>query len=191
MAAAQHPEDIRRTVEENLESLNTGYPDLLYLRRMDMLPDLLAPEDRQVPLAEQLAVAAELRAEDLIRGIGLSHVSLEQVQASLEVGIDAVQNIYNYSHRADAPLVELTREHNIAWIPYFPLGGSAYAKLPRVVEEPAITTAAERLGATPTQAGLAWLPQDSPHTFVISGTTSREHLAENVAADGLGPVVAD
>ena len=183
MAAAQHPADIRRAVEDNLQSLGSDYLDLLYLRRMDMAPGLLAPEDQRVPLEAQLEVAAELRSEGLIKGIGLSHVSYEQVESSLDVGIDAVQNIYNFAHRDDQPLLELTQEHGIAWIPYFPLGGSVYAKLPRVTEQPEILAKAEELSVTPTQVGLAWLLKNSPNTFVISGTTSRDHLEENVESD--------
>lgn len=88
--------------------------------------------------------------------------------------------------RGDEPMVTTCREHAIAWIPYFPLGGGGhYAGLPKVVDQPVVAEVARALGATPTQVGLAWQLAHNPTTMLIPGTGSAAHLAENVAAGSL------
>jgi aryl-alcohol dehydrogenase-like predicted oxidoreductase len=79
------------------------------------------------------------------------------------------------------PLLDLCREHDLAWVPYFPLG-SAFPGVAEVTEHPAVVAAAAALGATPAQVGLAWLLAHDPHILVIPGTSSLAHLAENIAA---------
>ncbi|WP_178946191.1 aldo/keto reductase [Kocuria sp. TGY1127_2] len=186
MAAAQKPRELRESVEANLESLKTDYLDLVYMRRMDFKPGLVVDEVQSVPLEDQLTELISLREEGKIRGIGLSHVTPEQVESALPAGILAVQNIYNLLDRHDERLLELTCAHGAAWIPYFPLGGGGeFFGLPRVTEDGGVVDVARELGATPQQVGLAWLLTHSSNTMVISGTSSVEHLEENLAAGAL------
>lgn len=184
MALAQHPSDLRRSIEQNLETLRTDRLDLVYLRRADQGPVLLSPEDQQVPLAAQLEVLSGLRAEGVIGGIGLSHVSLDQLREALPAGIVAVQNIFNLADQGDSDLLRLCEREGIAWVPYFPLGGG-FGNLPRVVELPVVQEIAEELGATAMQVGQAWLLAVSPRSVLISGTSSVHHLEQNLAAGDL------
>lgn len=184
MALAQHPSDLRRSIEQNLETLRTDRLDLVYLRRADQGPGLLSPEDQQVPLAAQLEVLSGLRAEGVIGGIGLSHVSLDQLREALPAGIVAVQNIFNLADQGDSDLLRLCEREGIAWVPYFPLGGG-FGNLPRVVELPVVQEIAEELGATAMQVGQAWLLAVSPRSVFISGTSSVHHLEQNLAAGDL------
>ena len=87
--------------------------------------------------------------------------------------------------RSDEPLLQICAENGIAWVQYFPLGGG-YGTLPKVVDQKAVQAVASRLGATPSQVGLAWQLAHSPNTMLISGTSSIEHLRENTAAGDLG-----
>jgi aryl-alcohol dehydrogenase-like predicted oxidoreductase len=134
-----------------------------------------------VPLEDQLAEMIALREEGKILGIGLSHVTGEQLRAALPAGIVSVQNIYNLVDVTDEPLLETCAEHGIAWTPYFPLGGG-FGQLPRVTDDETVRAVAARLGVTASQVGLAWQVAHSPNTLVISGTASPEHLRENVEA---------
>lgn len=184
LTAAQKPAELRTAVEENLRALGTDRIDVMYLRRMDFTPGLLAEGDQVVPLEDQLAELTVLREEGKILGIGLSHVTAEQLRTALPAGIVSVQNIHNLVDRTDESLLEICAEHGIAWTPYFPLGGG-YGQLPRVTDEEAVRTVASRLGVTASQVGLAWQLAHSPNTLVISGTASPEHLRENVEAGEL------
>ena len=89
---------------------------------MDVRPGLLAEGDQVVPLEDQLAELAALRDEGKIIGIGLSHVTLEQLETALPLGLACVQNIYHLLDRTGEPLLDTCREHGVAWVPYFPLG---------------------------------------------------------------------
>jgi aryl-alcohol dehydrogenase-like predicted oxidoreductase len=181
LTAAQKPAELRTAVEENLRSLGTDRIDVMYLRRMDFTPGLLAEGDQVVLLEDQLAEMIALREEGKILGIGLSHVTGEQLRAALPAGIVSVQNIYNLVDVTDEPLLETCAEHGIAWTPYFPLGGG-FGQLPRVTDDETVRAVAARLGVTASQVGLAWQVAHSPNTLVISGTASPEHLRENVEA---------
>lgn len=184
MTAAQKPAELRAAVEDNLRSLRTDHLDLVFMRRMDMLPGLAIPsgDPQSVPLDDQLAELAALRDEGLIGAIGLSHVTLDQVRTAMPAGLAAVSNIYNLLHRDDEPMLELAEREGIVWAPYFPLGGGGYAALPKVTDDPRVQHEADELGATPSQVGLAWLLDRSPASLVIAGTSSVQHLDENVAA---------
>lgn len=183
MTAAQHPDELRASVEDNLATLASDYVDIVYLRRMDFRPGLVVEEDQMVNLEDQLAELIALREEGKVRGIGLSHVRKEQVEAALPAGIVAVQNIYNLLDRRDEGLLELCRDHDAAWIPYFPLGGGgSFFGLPRVVDDPVVIEIAHAMGVTPQQVGMAWLLEHSPNTAVISGTSNPDHLRENLSA---------
>ena len=178
--SAQRPHELRAGVEANLRSLEVERIDVVNLRLLGAERD---PGDRamRVDLDSQLAEMVALRAEGKIGGIGISSVNVHQFSQALPAGIACVQNAYNLLDRADEPLLELCREHDVAWVPYFPLG-SAFAGAARVTEHPAVLTAAAAQGATPAQVGLAWLLAHDPNILLIPGTSSLEHLEENVAA---------
>jgi aryl-alcohol dehydrogenase-like predicted oxidoreductase len=186
LTAAQKPHELREAVEANLATLGTDRLDIVNLRRMDFRPGLLAEGDQVVPLADQLAELAALRDEGKLVAIGLSHITLAQLEEALPVGITCVQNVYHLLDRAFEPLLEVCRNYAIAWVPYFPLGGGgAYAGLAKVTDDPTVQAIAEQLGATPTQVGLAWQLAHAPNTMLIPGAGSIEHLIENTAAGDL------
>ncbi len=183
MRAAQRPEQLRAEVEANLRTLAVEQIDAVNLRRMDGSSGsaIQADGDQSVDLDSQLAEMAALRDEGKIGAIGLSNVTLEQLRQALPTGIACVQNAYSVRDRSDEPLLELCLEHDIAWVPFFPLG-SAFPHVASVTEHPAVTSAAAAHDATPAQIGLAWLLAHAPNMLLIPGTASVEHLTENVAA---------
>ncbi|HEV7664737.1 MAG TPA: oxidoreductase [Chloroflexota bacterium] len=177
---AQRPEQLRAGVEANLRSLAVERLDVVNLRLLDDAEDG-QPGDQGVDLDGQLAEMVSLRNQGRIGGIGLSNVNLDQLRQALPAGVACVQNAYSLLDRSNEPLLDLCREHDVAWVPYFPLG-SAFPGIPKVTEHPAVVAAATTLGATPAQIGLAWLLAHAPQVLVIAGTSSLGHLAENVAA---------
>jgi pyridoxine 4-dehydrogenase len=189
LTAAQQPAELREQVEENLRTLGAEALDLVYLRRVDSPPGIVAEGDQVVDLDSQLAELAALRDEGKLRAIGLSSVSAEQVEAALPVGLAAVQNHYGLLARGDEALLDLCAAAGVAWVPFFPLGssfaGPRFAGLRRVVEEPEVQAVAAEVGATPAQVGLAWLLAHSPNVLLIPGTADPEHLRENLAVDDL------
>jgi pyridoxine 4-dehydrogenase len=176
---AQRPEQLRAGVEANLRSLAVERLDVVNLRLLDAAEDG-QPGDQGIDLNSQLAEMVSLRDAGKIGGIGISNVSLDQLRQALPAGLACVQNAYSLLDRSNEPLLDLCREHDVAWVPYFPLG-SAFPGVPKVTEHPAVVAAATALGATPAQVGLAWLLAHAPETLVIPGTSSLGHLAENVA----------
>ena len=92
-----------------------------------------------------------------------------------------MQNLYSVIDRTAEPVLDLCREHGIAWVPFFPLG-SAFPNRPRVTDNPAVLAIAAEVGATPAQVGLAWLLAHYDGTLLIPGTADPAHLAENIAA---------
>ncbi|MEV3854223.1 aldo/keto reductase [Streptomyces sp. NPDC050095] len=183
---AQRPEQLRAAVEDNLATLGLDRIPLVNLRRTDTGPGLRAEGDQIVPLDDQLAVLTALRDEGKIGAIGLSSVSLDVLRSALPAGIACVQNAYSLLARDDEDMLRLCRDEGIAWVPYFPLG-SAFDGLPKVTEEPAVIAAADALGSTPAQVGLAWLLHHGPHVLLIPGTADLAHLEANVAAGALVP----
>lgn len=184
IAAAQKPAELRAAVEANLLALDTDRVDIVNLRRMDFLPGLLAEDDQIVPFDDQLAEMSALRDEGKILAIGLSHITAEQLRVALPAGIACVQNLYNMVDRSAEPLLDVCRQNGIAWVPYFPLGGG-FGVLPKVTDQAAVQAVAARIGATPTQVGLAWQLAHSPNTMLIPGTGSIDHLVANAAAGDL------
>ena len=183
---AQRPEQLRAGVEANLASLELERIDAVNLRLMD--EHVEAGSDQQVPFADQLAEMVALRDEGKIGGIGLSTVTRDQLETALETTeIACVQNPYNLRMRDDQPVLDLCRERGIPYVPYFPLG-SAFGVSPKVTDDPAVIAVARRLGATPSQVGLAWVLAQGPNVLVIPGTSSTAHLEENL---GAGDVVLD
>ena len=181
---AQKPAELRAEVEQSLTALGTERIDVVNLRRADTAPGLVAEGDQVVDIDDQLATMVAMRDEGKIGAIGLSHVSAEQVRRALPVGIACVQNAYSLVDRSSEPVLDLCREQGIAWVPYFPLG-SGWPGAPKVIDLPAAVEVAGRLGATPSQVGLAWVLTRSPETMLIPGTRSVAHLEENVAAGDL------
>ena len=181
---AQRPEQLRASVEDNLRALGLDRIPLVNLRRADRRPGVLAEGDQVVDLDDQLAVMTALRDEGKIGAIGLSSVTLDTLRRALPAGIACVQNAYSLVGRDDEDMVELCVAEDIAWVPFFPLGG-AFPGLPKVTDEPAVQAAARDLGRTPAQIGLAWLLHHAPNVHLIPGTASAEHLEANIAAGDL------
>lgn len=181
LTAAQKPAELRAAVEANLLTLGTDRIDVVNLRRMDFAPGLIADGDQVVPFEDQLAEMVLLRDEGKILGIGLSHITIDQLRSALPVGVVCVQNIYNLVDRADETMLSLCEQNGVAWVPYFPLGGG-FGTLAKVVDEPAVQDVATRLGVASAQVGLAWQLAHSPNTMIISGTSSIDHLRENTEA---------
>ena len=184
LVPAQRPDELRAAVESNLSTLGVDRIDVINMRRLTGPPGLTAEGDQVVDLDSQLDELAELRDEGKIGAIGLSGVTLEELRAALPVGITCVQNAYSLIQRDDEPLLEFCREHEIAWVPFFPLG-SAFPWMPKVTDHPAVLAVASALGVTPAQIGLAWLLAHAPNTLLIPGTADPAHLADNVAAGSI------
>jgi len=178
---AQKPRELRASVEDNLASLGVDQLPVVNLRRLDIKPGILATGDQVVDLDDQLAELVALRDEGKIGAVGLSNVRLDQLQQALPVGIACVQNAYSLIERSGEPVLDLCAGEGIAWVPYCPLG-SAFPAWPKVTDQPAVIEAARLLGVTPSQAGLAWLLQHAPNILLIAGTSSIDHLRENVVA---------
>jgi aryl-alcohol dehydrogenase-like predicted oxidoreductase len=173
---AQSPRELRDGVEANLRSLALERLDLVNLRRME-------GGGGSVPLAEQLGVLEDMRREGKIDQIGVSSVGIETLRQAIElVDVAGVQNSYSVMHRDDDPIIELCREHEIAFVPYFPLGSAVTGGPAALAREPAIAAVAERHRATPSQVALAWLLARYDRMLLIPGTASVAHLEENLAA---------
>lgn len=181
---AQRPDEIRASVHANLASLGVDRLDLVNLRRLDVGPGISATGDQVVDIADQLEVLVELRDVGKIAAIGLSSVTIDGLRTALPAGIACVQNSYSLVNRDFDDLLALCIAADVAWVPFFPLGG-AFPGVPKVTDEPLVIEAARRLGATPSQVGLAWLLQHAPNTLLIPGTATISHLEENVAAGDL------
>jgi aryl-alcohol dehydrogenase-like predicted oxidoreductase len=175
---AARPEDLRAGVEANLRTLGADQVDVVNLRLMDAGHP--ASAEQQVDLDSQLAEMVALRDEGKIGAVGISNATLGQLRQALPAGIACVQNAYSVLDRSGEPLLDLCREHGVAWVPYFPLG-SAFPGIAKVTEHPAVVTAATALKATPAQVGLAWLLAHAANILLIPGTSSLGHLAENMA----------
>lgn len=171
---AREPENLRRSVHENLENLGLEVLDLVNLR----LGNAAGPQPGS--LAEPFETLVELQQQGLIRHLGVSNATAEQVaEAQAIAPIVCVQNMYNLAYRQDDELIDMLAEEGIAYVPFFPLGGFS------PLQSSALSTVAARLDATPMSVALAWLLQRSPNILLIPGTSSTEHLRENVAGAGL------
>jgi len=168
------PEELRQAVHDNLANLSLNALDVVNLR----VGGLDAPEPGSI--AEPFSVLAEMQQEDLIKHLGVSTVSAEQVAEAQSIApVVCVQNFYNIAHRQDDSLIDSLAEQGIAYVPYFPLGGFS------PLQSDTLSSVAARLDTTPMAVALAWLLQRSPNILLIPGTSSVEHLRENVAGAGL------
>ena len=184
---AMRPEQLRQGVEDNLRSLQRDRIDVVNLRLIGPAEGGQVPTHQQVDFDSQLSEMVALREEGKIGGVGLSNVSLGQLRRSLEhTEVACVQNSYNVLQRADEPMLELCREREVAWVPFFP--GAAFPGIPKVVDNPVVIDVAGRVAATPSQVGLAWLLAHGDNILIIPGTSNLAHLEENVAA---GDVLLD
>jgi aryl-alcohol dehydrogenase-like predicted oxidoreductase len=179
---AQRPEQLRAAVEANLRTLGTEQLAAVNLRLSD---EGELPPDQQVSLEDQLAEMVALREEGKIAGVGISTATRAQVeQAITQADIVCVQNPFSLLDQKDATVLDLCQGAGIAYVPYFPLG-SAFPFLPKVTDDPTVRRVAERVGATPAQVGLAWLLGHSDNVLLIPGTSSLDHLEQNMAAAGV------
>jgi pyridoxine 4-dehydrogenase len=160
------PEFLRRQLQGSLKRLRVNRIDLWQLHRIDP----------KVPAQEQFEAVREFQREGLIRHVGLSEVSVADIERARKVvPIASVQNRYNVTDRKWEKEVQYCEREGLAFIPWFPLSAGA-------LDNPTIHEVAARHGATVFQIALAWLLERSPATLVIPGTSSVEHLEENVAA---------
>ena len=172
---AQSPAELRAGVEENLRSLRVERMDLVNLRLMD------ADESGDI-LAEQLGTLEDLRREGKLDLIGISEADAGAVRRALAlVDIAEVQNQYSVVNRSGEDVLELAIEREIAFVPYFPLGSAFTGGPRRLAQDPAVSEVAERRGITAAQVALAWLLARYERMLLIPGTTSVQHLEENMA----------
>ncbi|MFG1914443.1 oxidoreductase [Micromonospora sp. NPDC048898] len=171
---ALEPDDLKAQVRDNLKHLGLDVLDVVNLRVG------VAEGTGDDPLSEQFGALAELRQEGLIRHLGLSNVTLDQLtEAQAIAPVVTVQNLYNLANRQDDALVDRCAAENIAFAAFFPLGGFT------PLQSDTLNDVATRVGASPQQVALAWLLQRSPTTVLIPGTSTLAHLRENLAAADL------
>ncbi|MFD4460033.1 aldo/keto reductase family oxidoreductase [Nocardia sp. NPDC058480] len=171
---ARRPEDLRKQVNENLQALGVEVLDLVNMRMGD------AEGPQPGSLAEAFETLVELQRDGLIRHLGVSNVTTEQVAEAQGIApIVCVQNMYNLAHRHDDELIDRLASEGIAYVPFFPLGGFS------PLQSSALSAVARRLGATSMSVALAWLLQRSPNILLIPGTSKVPHLRANVAGAGL------
>jgi aryl-alcohol dehydrogenase-like predicted oxidoreductase len=176
--AAQRPEELRAGVEDNLRTLGVERIDLVNLREMDDGGD-----DDVPPLAERLGVLEDMRHEGKLDLVGISNVTRAQAEAALElVAVASVQNPYSILDRSSEDVLDLCRERDLAFVPFFPLGSAFTGGPARLAADPAIARIAAEHGATPSQIALAWLLRRDSRILLIPGTSSVTHLEENLGA---------
>jgi aryl-alcohol dehydrogenase-like predicted oxidoreductase len=171
---ARSPEELRQAVHENLDNLGLDALDVVNLR----VGGFDAPEPGS--LAEPFTALAEMQQERLIKHLGVSTVSAEQIAEAQSIApIVCVQNFYNVAHRDDDDLIDSLADQGIAYVPYFPLGGFS------PLQSDELASVATRLQTTPMAVALAWLLQRSPNILLIPGTSSVAHLRDNVTGASL------
>ncbi len=168
-------DELARAVGDNLTNLGLDALDVVNLRLMF---DVHGPAEGS--LAEPLKVLADLQRQGLVRHIGLSNVTPTQFEEARGIAeIACVQNQYNLAYRGDDAFIDALAAEGVAYVPFFPLGGFS------PLQSAALSAVAARLGATPMQVALAWLLQRAPNILPIPGTSSLQHLHENLAAASL------
>ncbi|WP_285439911.1 oxidoreductase [Curtobacterium sp. ISL-83] len=171
---ARKPDELRAQIDDNLETLGVDVLDLVHLR----LGDTNGPVPE--PVGEAFATLAALQEQGLIRHLGVSNATADQVAEARAIApIVSVQNGYNLANRSDDGLIDDLADAGIAYIPFFPLGGFT------PLQSGVLSAVAERLDATPMSVALAWLLHRSPNILLIPGTKSVAHLRENIAGAAL------
>jgi len=172
--SASEPDDLRRDIETNLRSLGVDQLAAVNLRLMES-------EGPDQFFDDQLSAMIAARDDGLIGGIGLSEIKVEHLLHALQrTEIACVQNAFNLVHRASAPVLDECRARGIAFVPFFPLGAAFMQPNPVLTHELVLDTA-QRLGHTPAQVVLAWTLSVAPNVLLIPGTSSVEHLEQNLA----------
>jgi pyridoxine 4-dehydrogenase len=167
-------QDLINAVDDNLRNLGVEILDVVNLRVGGV------EEPSEGSIAEPLGALIELKRAGLIRHVGLSNVTSTQLKdAQAMTEIVCVQNYYNIAHRDDDMFIDNLARQGIAYVPFFPLGGF------NPLQSTALDSVANSLGATPMQVALAWLLRRSPNILLIPGTSSVQHLRENLAAAAL------
>jgi pyridoxine 4-dehydrogenase len=167
--------ELTSVIHDNLRNLGLDVLDVVNLRSMFSIH-----EPAEGSIEAPLTVLAELQQEGLVRHIGLSNVTPAQIAEARQIApIVCVQNHYNLAQRTDDALIADLARDGIAYVPFFPLGGFT------PLQSATLSDAAARLGATPMQVALAWLLQRPPNILVIPGTSSIEHLRENLQSSML------
>jgi len=165
------PADLASGVHDNLRNLRVDALDVVNLR----VGGIHGP--REDSIEEQFATLAELQQQGLIRQLGLSNVTSAQLKRARNIGrVVCVQNHYNFAHRDDDALIDELTDSGVAYVPFFPLGGFT------PLQSSTLSEVASQLGATPMQTALAWLLHRAPNILLIPGTSSIDHLHENLAA---------
>jgi len=165
-------EELIAAVHENLRNLGLDVIDVVNLRSM-----LSIHEPAEGSIEAPFTVLAELQQKGLVRHIGLSNVTAKQIAEARRIApVVCVQNLYNLAQRADDGLIDELARDGIAYVPFFPLGGFT------PLQSTTLSDVAARLEATPMQVALAWLLHRSLNMLVIPGTSSVEHLRENLLA---------
>jgi pyridoxine 4-dehydrogenase len=169
------PDDLKSAVHDNLRNLGLDALEVVNLRIMG---DGHGPSEGSIEAL--VTIVADLQRQGLVRHVGLSNVTSTQLNEGRGIcEIVCVQNMYNVAHREDDALIDELARAGIAYVPFFPLGGFT------PLQSTALTEVAKRLSATPMQVALAWLIPRAPNILLIPGTSSLEHLRENLAAAGL------
>ena len=175
---ALSPDELRSAVHDNLTNLGLDALDIANFRVMDH--DQSGAKADTPPIAESFAVLADLQKEGLIKHLGVSTVTPEQFAELQKIApIVCVQNMYNIANRKDDAFIDSLAKQRIAYVPYFPLGGF------NPLQSETLSKVALRLGSTPMAIALAWLLQRSSNILLIPGTSSVEHLRENVKGAGI------
>jgi pyridoxine 4-dehydrogenase len=165
-------QDLIEGVHDNLRNLGLDTLDIVNYRAMGAIH---GPAEGSI--AREVSVLADLKRKGLIRHIGVSNVTVAQiVEAQAITDIVCVQNNYNLANRHDDALIDDLARKDIAYVPFFPLGGFT------PLQSSTLSAVADRLGATPMQVALAWLLHRSPNILLIPGTSSVAHLRENLAS---------
>ena len=169
---AQEPQDLVQGIEDNRRNLGLDVIDVVNIRIMG---DIHRPSEGSI--ARQVETLAGLQRKGLVRHIGLSNATSAQIAEARRIAdIVCVQNQYNLVQRDDDALVDELAESGIAYVPFFPLGGFS------PIQSDGLSKIAARLGATPLQLALAWLLHRAPNIMLIPGTSSLEHLRDNMKA---------
>ncbi len=182
---AQQPKELRAAVEDNLRTLEVEQLTAVNLRLMPAEEHPTIPDDQRAPLEAQLEEMVALREEGKIAGVGISTADRAQVEKAIEIAdVVCVQNAFSLVDQSDRDVLDVCHEHGIAYVPYFPLG-SAFPGMPKVNDNAAVQAVAKRVGASPAQVGLAWLLAHRDNVLLIPGTSSVEHLEQNMAVAGV------
>ncbi len=172
---AQSPAELKQAVHDNLRNLGVDALDVVNMRAFGSGHGV-----GEGSIEEQFTALAELQQQGLIRHLGVSNVTVAQLEEARAIApVGCVQNHYNLAHREDDALIDHLTGQDIAYVPFFPLGGFT------PLQSSTLSSVATQLGATPMQVALAWLLHRAPNILLIPGTSSVHHLRENLAAADL------